>query len=66
MHAFKYHRPSSVNDAAALAKGEAKLLAGGQTLVQTMKLRLASPRRPTSSTSAPSRISPGSSPTARA
>jgi carbon-monoxide dehydrogenase medium subunit len=43
MHAFKYHRPSSVNDAAALARGEAKLLAGGQTLVQTMKLRLASP-----------------------
>ena len=43
MHAFKYHRPSSVNDAAALMKGEAKLLAGGQTLVQTMKLRLASP-----------------------
>ena len=43
MHAFKYHRPASVNDAAALAKGEAKLLAGGQTLLQTMKLRLASP-----------------------
>ena len=43
MHAFKYHRPSSVNDAAALAKGEAKLLAGGQSLVQAMKLRLASP-----------------------
>jgi carbon-monoxide dehydrogenase medium subunit len=43
MHAFKYHRPSSVDAAAALAKGEAKLLAGGQTLVQTMKLRLASP-----------------------
>jgi carbon-monoxide dehydrogenase medium subunit len=43
MHAFKYHRPSSLNDAAALAKGEAKLLAGGQTLIQTMKLRLASP-----------------------
>ena len=43
MHAFKYHRPSNLNDAAALAKGEAKLLAGGQTLVQTMKLRLASP-----------------------
>jgi len=43
MHAFKYHRPSSLNDAAALMKGEAKLLAGGQTLVQTMKLRLASP-----------------------
>ena len=43
MHAFKYHRPSSLKDAAALAKGDAKLLAGGQTLVQTMKLRLASP-----------------------
>ena len=43
MHAFKYHRPSSVNDAAALIKGEAKLLAGGQSLVQAMKLRLASP-----------------------
>jgi carbon-monoxide dehydrogenase medium subunit len=44
MHAFKYHRPANLNDAAALAaKGEAKLLAGGQTLVQTMKLRLASP-----------------------
>ena len=43
MHAFKYHRPSSLNYAAALMKGDAKLLAGGQTLVQTMKLRLASP-----------------------
>jgi carbon-monoxide dehydrogenase medium subunit len=43
MHAFKYHRPASVDAAAALAKGDAKLLAGGQTLVQTMKLRLASP-----------------------
>ena len=43
MHAFKYHRPSSLNDAAALMKGDAKLLAGGQTLVQTMKLRLTSP-----------------------
>jgi carbon-monoxide dehydrogenase medium subunit len=43
MHAFKYHRPNSVNDAAALAKGEAKLLAGGQSLIQAMKLRLASP-----------------------
>jgi carbon-monoxide dehydrogenase medium subunit len=44
MHAFKYHRPANLNDAVALAaKDEAKLLAGGQTLVQTMKLRLASP-----------------------
>ena len=43
MHAFKYHRAASVEDAAARMKGEAKLLAGGQSLVQTMKLRLASP-----------------------
>ena len=43
MHAFKYHRPSSVDAAAALVKGEAKLLAGGQSLVQAMKLRLSSP-----------------------
>jgi carbon-monoxide dehydrogenase medium subunit len=32
-----------VDAAASLAKGEAKLLAGGQSLVQAMKLRLASP-----------------------
>ena len=45
MYAFKYHRPSSVNDAAALASKsvDAKLLAGGQSLVQAMKLRLAQP-----------------------
>ena len=45
MHAFNYHRPSSTKDAAALAAkgGDAKLLAGGQSLVQTMKLRLAAP-----------------------
>jgi aerobic carbon-monoxide dehydrogenase medium subunit len=45
MHPFKYHRPSNVNDAVQLAaKGpDHKLLAGGQSLVQAMKLRLASP-----------------------
>ena len=43
MHAFHYHRPSNVNDAAALLKGEARALAGGQSLVQAMKLRLSSP-----------------------
>jgi len=43
MHAFKYHRPSNVNDASSLAKGDARLLAGGQSLVQAMKLRLSSP-----------------------
>jgi carbon-monoxide dehydrogenase medium subunit len=45
MHAFEYHRPSSSKDAIALAgkKDEGKYLAGGQSLVQAMKLRLASP-----------------------
>ncbi|TAN55136.1 MAG: xanthine dehydrogenase family protein subunit M [Betaproteobacteria bacterium] len=45
MHPFKYHRPSNVNDAVQLAaKGpDHKILAGGQSLVQAMKLRLASP-----------------------
>src|SRR5689334_14852978 len=45
MHAFQYHRPSSTKDAAAAgSKGEdVKYLAGGQSLVQAMKLRLASP-----------------------
>ncbi len=45
MYAFTLHRPSSVRQAAnLLAKSEdAKLLAGGQTLIPTMKQRLASP-----------------------
>jgi len=44
MHAFQYHRPSSLKDATATgAKDEAKYLAGGQSLVQAMKLRLAAP-----------------------
>ncbi len=45
MHAFQYHRPSSVKDALGLGaqKPEARYLAGGQSLVQAMKLRLSSP-----------------------
>jgi carbon-monoxide dehydrogenase medium subunit len=45
MYAFTYHRPQTVRQAAnMLAKnGDAKLLAGGQTLLPTMKLRLAAP-----------------------
>jgi carbon-monoxide dehydrogenase medium subunit len=44
MYAFTYSHPSSVPDAvAALADEDAKLLAGGQTLIPTMKQRLASP-----------------------
>jgi carbon-monoxide dehydrogenase medium subunit len=44
MYAFELYQPKSVSEAAALlGKPEAKLLAGGQTLVAAMKLRLASP-----------------------
>ncbi|HUQ74485.1 MAG TPA: xanthine dehydrogenase family protein subunit M [Burkholderiales bacterium] len=45
MHAFQYHRPTSTKDALSLAskKGEGRYLAGGQSLVQAMKLRLSSP-----------------------
>jgi carbon-monoxide dehydrogenase medium subunit len=45
MYAFEYHRPASLKDALALGaqKGEGKFLAGGQSLVQAMKLRLSSP-----------------------
>jgi carbon-monoxide dehydrogenase medium subunit len=44
MHAFNYHRPSTLKEAAALAaRDNARVLAGGQTLVQAMKTRLASP-----------------------
>jgi carbon-monoxide dehydrogenase medium subunit len=43
MYAFELHRPKSVNEAVALlGKSDSKLLAGGQTLVASMKLRLAS------------------------
>jgi carbon-monoxide dehydrogenase medium subunit len=46
MYAFEYHRPQSVADAAKLlaSNSEAKLLAGGHTLVPTMKQRLAAPK----------------------
>ncbi|HWM42524.1 MAG TPA: xanthine dehydrogenase family protein subunit M [Burkholderiales bacterium] len=45
MHAFEYHRPASTKEALGLAskKDEARYLAGGQSLVQAMKLRLSSP-----------------------
>lgn len=45
MYEFNYHRPSSLDDAKKILAGndEAKLLAGGMTLLPTMKLRLASP-----------------------
>jgi carbon-monoxide dehydrogenase medium subunit len=42
---FTYHRPKSLSEAQGLlaAQPDAKLLAGGQTLVAAMKLRLANP-----------------------
>jgi carbon-monoxide dehydrogenase medium subunit len=46
MYEFKFHRPTTVRQAAGLLarNEEAKLLAGGHTLVPTMKLRLAGPK----------------------
>ncbi|RZI44046.1 xanthine dehydrogenase family protein subunit M [Herbaspirillum sp. HC18] len=42
MYAFQLHQPKSVNEAVALLKQpDSRPLAGGQTLVATMKLRLA-------------------------
>jgi carbon-monoxide dehydrogenase medium subunit len=46
MYAFEYYRPQTVADAAKLltANKDAKLLAGGHTLIPTMKQRLANPK----------------------
>ena len=44
MYTFEYHRPHTLSGALAeLAKADAKALAGGMTLLPTMKQRLASP-----------------------
>jgi carbon-monoxide dehydrogenase medium subunit len=45
MYTFDYHKPRSLAEAAALLadKPEARLLAGGMTLIPTLKQRLASP-----------------------
>src|SRR5271168_4208753 len=44
MYAFEYHRPATLSGAVAdLAKADVKALAGGMTLLPTMKQRLASP-----------------------
>ena len=45
--AFEYHAPANVKDALGLLgklKDDAKLLAGGHSLVPMMKLRLAQPK----------------------
>jgi aerobic carbon-monoxide dehydrogenase medium subunit len=43
MYAFEYHRPGSLQDAVAKLKGndDAEVVAGGMTLIPTMKQRLA-------------------------
>ena len=43
MYAFTLERPATVQDAAKLAASGSKPLAGGQTLLASMKLRLSSP-----------------------
>ena len=45
MYAFEYQRPASVADAKAAITGDARFLAGGQSLIQAMKLRLSSSER---------------------
>ncbi|MEP0323120.1 FAD binding domain-containing protein, partial [Bauldia litoralis] len=45
MYETSYHRPSSLADAASLLANasDGRLIAGGQTLIPTMKQRLAAP-----------------------
>ncbi len=45
MYSFEYQKAGSVADAAKAATGEAKLVAGGMTLIPTLKLRLAQPSK---------------------
>ena len=46
MYTFTFERPSTTADAVKLAAaGGAKVLAGGQTLLASMKLRLANPEQ---------------------
>ena len=40
MYAFEYKRPASAADAKSALSGDARYLAGGQSLIQAMKLRL--------------------------
>ena len=44
MYAFDYHPPASTSAAAAAWRASAQALAGGQSLIQAMKLRLSSSR----------------------
>ena len=45
MYAFSFERPATTADAAKLAAAGATVLAGGQTLLASMKLRLSNPEK---------------------
>jgi carbon-monoxide dehydrogenase medium subunit len=45
MYAFDIERPSTIADAVSALSGEAQALGGGQTLIPTLKARLASPSK---------------------
>ena len=45
MYAFEYQRPANRADAIAAAGGDTRYLAGGQSLIQAMKLRLSQSER---------------------
>ncbi len=45
MYAFDYHRPASQAEALAACEGDSRYLAGGQSLIQAMKLRLSASER---------------------
>lgn len=45
MYAFEYQRPTDRAAAAAAVQGDARFLAGGQSLIQAMRLRLSSSER---------------------
>ncbi|MEO6030974.1 MAG: xanthine dehydrogenase family protein subunit M [Burkholderiaceae bacterium] len=45
MYAFDYQRPANLADAKAAHQGDARFLAGGQSLIQAMRLRLSQSER---------------------
>ena len=45
MYAFDYQRPANLADARAAFQGDARFLAGGQSLIQAMRLRLSQSER---------------------
>ena len=45
MYAFEIERPATIDEAVSALGGEAQALSGGQTLIPTLKARLASPSK---------------------